>query len=231
MHNRRAEAAVTGPSLTPGRGPLDTACDMNARTHGRLAWCRVIGLGALPALPGCAQPLAVAPEADGGSSGRGGVAATGEGAGTTAVAGAMGGGGWTGTWTPGGQSGRCEMTEFALPAADSVPWGIAAGPDGNLWFTEGGGNRIGRIAQDGVITEFPLPAGDTQPDGIVAGPDGALWFAEYNGTGIGRITVDGEISECPIPTPNSRPMEIAVGPDGNLWFTESASGKIGRLIP
>ena len=32
------------------------------------------------------------------------------------------------------------------------------GPDGNLWFTEMTGNRIGRITPAGVVTEFPLPA-------------------------------------------------------------------------
>ena len=34
------------------------------------------------------------------------------------------------------------------------PDGIAAGPDGNLWFTEIDGNRIGRITPTGVVTEF-----------------------------------------------------------------------------
>ncbi len=33
--------------------------------------------------------------------------------------------------------------------------GIAAGPDGNVWFTEGVGNKIGRITPAGDVTEFP----------------------------------------------------------------------------
>ena len=40
---------------------------------------------------------------------------------------------------------------------DGGPTGIAAGGDGNLWFTERFGNKIGRIAPTGVnpvITEF-----------------------------------------------------------------------------
>ena len=28
------------------------------------------------------------------------------------------------------------ITEFPIPTASSGPYGIAAGPDGNLWFTE-----------------------------------------------------------------------------------------------
>ena len=37
------------------------------------------------------------------------------------------------------------ITEFPVPTAGSNPWGITAGPDGNLWFTEGNSNQIGRI--------------------------------------------------------------------------------------
>jgi virginiamycin B lyase len=36
------------------------------------------------------------------------------------------------------------VTEFPLLSPHSYPSGIAAGPDGNLWFTEGSG-KIGRI--------------------------------------------------------------------------------------
>jgi streptogramin lyase len=37
------------------------------------------------------------------------------------------------------------ITEFAIPTHNSSPAGIAAGPDGSLWFTEADGNKIGRI--------------------------------------------------------------------------------------
>jgi len=33
--------------------------------------------------------------------------------------------------------------EFPVPTAGSAPVGITAGPDGNLWFTEFYGNKIG----------------------------------------------------------------------------------------
>jgi virginiamycin B lyase len=74
-------------------------------------------------------------------------------------------------------------------SAGANPLGITAGPDGNLWFTEYGGNRIGRITPLGVVTEFSagISAG-AGPSFITAGPDGNLWFAEYGGNRIGRIT-------------------------------------------
>src|SRR5437763_750032 len=95
------------------------------------------------------------------------------------------------------------------PTADGLPPGaspnqlsIAAGPDGNLWYSAFSDNQVGRIdPATGAITAFavgggsgpdPGPALDTRTGGslefphtaggapteITAGPDGALWFAE-----------------------------------------------------
>jgi virginiamycin B lyase len=67
---------------------------------------------------------------------------------------------------------RCLLdafNEFAL-AGNSDPEGITAGPDGNLWFTEFTGNRIGRITPAGTVTEFPVLTGKRGPEGITAGP-------------------------------------------------------------
>jgi streptogramin lyase len=41
------------------------------------------------------------------------------------------------------------VSEFNIPTAGSGSEGIAAGPDGNLWFTESNGNKIGRITTTG----------------------------------------------------------------------------------
>jgi streptogramin lyase len=120
--------------------------------------------------------------------------------------------------------------EFALPTSQSSPAYIAAGSDGNLWFTEFNGDKIGRITPSDTITEFPLPTAGADPAGIAAGPDGALWFTEFNGDKIGRITPSGTLTEFLIPV-NSNPYGIAAGPDGNLWFTEFNGDKIGRITP
>lgn len=89
------------------------------------------------------------------------------------------------------------ITEFQLPGQPDPaafvdnPAGIAAGPDGNLWFTEysyltrdthvqHGGNKIGRITTSGAITEYPIPTQYARADGIANGPagDGGLYFTE-----------------------------------------------------
>src|SRR5438034_10579201 len=80
------------------------------------------------------------------------------------------------------------IAEYPLPSAHSLPIGIAAGPDGNLWFTDDGLNKIGRITTAGAITEYLVPTACSGPTGIAAGPDGNLWFTEADGKKIGRIT-------------------------------------------
>jgi streptogramin lyase/Tol biopolymer transport system component len=125
-----------------------------------------------------------------------------------------------------------DATEFGLPSAGSAPWWITTGPDGNLWFSEYFGNRIGRITPAGTITEYGLPSGDSRPRGITAGPDGNLWFTEYFGNRIGRITPAGTITEYDAGlSANSFPTDITTGPDGNLWFTETVGNRIGRITP
>jgi streptogramin lyase len=120
------------------------------------------------------------------------------------------------------------IVEFSLPVANSWPFGIAAGPDGNLWFAETFGPRIGRITPAGVETEFGPTGG--QPVGITEGPDGNLWYAEHTGQRIGRITPAGVITTFPDPS-TSNPYGIAAGPDGNLWFTGRLGAVIGRVTP
>ena len=120
------------------------------------------------------------------------------------------------------------ITEFPVPTAGSGVFGIVAGPDGSLWFTEPLANKIGRITLSGEISEFALPS-DGAPGRIALGPDGNLWFTEYTADRIGRISVSGEITEFPVPTVGSLPRGITGGPDGNLWFAEEGGNRIGRI--
>ena len=89
-------------------------------------------------------------------------------------------------------SAQYTVTEYA---GATMPFRIAAGPDGNLWFTDYP-SSIGCITPAGVITEYP--AGVTvssHPFGIAAGPDGNLWFTEMSANRIGSITPTGVVTE------------------------------------
>lgn len=102
---------------------------------------------------------------------------------------------------------------------------ITVGPDGNIWFTENAGNRVGKITPSGAITEYAL-SGLASPSVIVRGPDGNLWFTETTSNKIARITPAGSITEF---SAGITPIGLATGADGNLWFTEYTANRIGRL--
>jgi streptogramin lyase len=128
---------------------------------------------------------------------------------------------------------RCVPTvsinEFAgAPYPGASPYDIVAGPDGNLWFTDFGANKIGRITPTGSVSEYSIPTPSSGPQGITLGPDGNLWFTEYTASKIGCITPTGTVSEYPVAA-GSFPLGITAGPDGNLWFTESVGNQIGRI--
>ena len=119
--------------------------------------------------------------------------------------------------------------QTATPLSGSRP-----GPDGNLWFTEFAGNKIGRITPAGTITEFAVLTADSQPDGITAWPgrQPLVHRFAFAGNKIGRITpVPAPSPNSAIPTAFSQPCRITAGPDGNLWFTELTGNQIGRITP
>jgi virginiamycin B lyase len=70
-----------------------------------------------------------------------------------------------------------------------APYGITAGPDGNLWFTLFLGNVIGSTTPAGSFaSSFAIPTANSRSEGITVGPDGNVWFAEALASQIGRIS-------------------------------------------
>jgi virginiamycin B lyase len=104
----------------------------------------------------------------------------------------------------------------ATPSAISVN-AMAAGPDGNVWFTIKTANEVGKITPSGTLTLYPV-SGNVQPSSIVAGPGGDLYFTESNGPALGRITTGGTISQIALPPGGGNDQSTAKGPGGTIWF-------------
>jgi len=113
---------------------------------------------------------------------------------------------------------------------------VVAGPDGNLWFTEYTGMRIGVFnPTTRMATEFgPLQSPATS---IAAGPDGNVWFAERSLDGlstlIGRVTPAGVITEYKATPVVGSIRAMTAGADGNVWFVKDGYGgpAVGRVAP
>jgi streptogramin lyase len=98
--------------------------------------------------------------------------------------------------------------------------GIAAGPDGALWYTLGfsgtavclgdGEHAIGRITSAGSFTnKFATPTPLSDPSDITLGPDGALWFTEYCANKIGRIVTGTSAPPPPPPPPPVATLSVS----------------------
>src|SRR5256885_2216560 len=82
---------------------------------------------------------------------------------------------------------------------------ITAGSDGNIWFTDSGNRKVGRITPSGAVTEFELPDAGGIAFGIAVGPDKNIWITVTAvGQGrpdwIARIDSSGEVTKFPAGT-------------------------------
>ena len=125
------------------------------------------------------------------------------------------------------------MTEFPVPTADTGPTDITTGPDGNLWFTELSGNRIGRITPAGVDHRVRRADRGQRPDGHHSGPRRQpLVHRVGRRHQIGRITPAGAITEFPRHPPRaatrraSRPAPTATSGSPSI-----GGNRIGRITP
>lgn len=103
---------------------------------------------------------------------------------------------YNGTPAGGNRIGRIttsgDITDYAIPTANSFPWGISAGPDGNMWFTENRFNKIGKLtlatapaAPTGLTATSPTKAPALSWSSVT----GATSYSIYrDGTAIGTST-------------------------------------------
>jgi streptogramin lyase len=112
--------------------------------------------------------------------------------------------------------------------------GIAAGPDGNVWYFDVGQDLVGRVTPNGSITQFPVPGTGAGSEAIVGAPDGNIWMVaqepENGPDWILKVSPAGAVTKFPL-AKGVGPEGITWGPDGNIWFTEFWTGRVGRMTP
>jgi streptogramin lyase len=106
--------------------------------------------------------------------------------------------------------------DYPTPTANSGPYGITQGPDGNIWFTESNTNtnKVGKITPGGVITEYAAPTTNAFPGDIVS-VGGMLWYND-EGNHLTSVTTAGTFTQHTATDPSG----MTVGPDGNIWVLE-----------
>lgn len=135
--------------------------------------------------------------------------------------------------------------------------GLFAGPEGSIWFTDGGNMIIRRAAPDGTVITFAGAAGiagladgsDTEvrfrgPKGLVITEDGSLLVTDSYASTIRRRTPEG-VWDTLAGDPNrggaadgkgqaarfSSPHEIVLDQDGNLLVADTFNHAIRKITP
>jgi streptogramin lyase len=116
-----------------------------------------------------------------------------------------------------------KITEFTIPTASAEPLRIVTGPDGRLWFTEFGANKIGAMTPSGAFTEYVVPTANSGPSGIAGPPGVQLLFTESTAGKLGSVAVDGTIADGPGTL--GQPTDVAYAYP-NPFVTEFSTSKI-----
>ena len=130
------------------------------------------------------------------------------------------------------------ISEYPVPGL-STPYGIASGPDGNIWFTDSGNadgySKVGHMTTSGAITPSDVVGlpGTVNANGlaygIAPGPDGNLWLG-HRGTAVDKVptTVSSpsDITEYPF---SGGVQELLAGPDSRMWLTSGGPGGTAQL--
>jgi streptogramin lyase len=59
---------------------------------------------------------------------------------------------------PPAQAAGQRITEYPIHTAFSLPYGVASGPDGKVWFIEFSGNKIGALRPSAARPRLAVPA-------------------------------------------------------------------------
>ena len=128
-----------------------------------------------------------------------------------------------------GGDGLIVVGEVAVPTVGAQPFGVVALEDGTAWFTELGGDALGRVDILGRVDEFPVGREGAMASMITASGD-SLWFTMNSAGAVGHVRGgDAAIAVTELPRQPSGPVGIAVAADGAVWVAQILADALARI--
>jgi virginiamycin B lyase len=115
------------------------------------------------------------------------------------------------------------------PPTKGKPQRLVLDKDGNVWFSERQGNKIGRLdPKTETFTEFPLPGPEGSPYAIGIDGDGMIWTSSHEQDTMDRLDPKtGKVTEYPFPQSEISMREFFNDSKGRMWFASSVNNKVG----
>ena len=118
-----------------------------------------------------------------------------------------------------------------MPKGSHSTYGIGADAQNNLFFTDYGGESVGRIdAKTGEVTMIATPTKKSKPRRGHVDAQGRWWFGEFYGDAAGVYDVaKGEVREWKVPTEWTAPYDALVDRTGMIWTAGMETDRIVRI--
>jgi virginiamycin B lyase len=118
-----------------------------------------------------------------------------------------------------------------LPPTAGKPQRLELDPDGNVWFSERQGNKIGRFdPKTETFKEYSLPGPEASPYAVGIDRDRMVWYSSHEQDTMNRLNpATGEVTEYPYPHPEISMREFFVDKKGRMWYASSATNKVGYI--
>ncbi|MFC4259257.1 hypothetical protein ACFOZ5_09480 [Marinobacter lacisalsi] len=102
--------------------------------------------------------------------------------------------------------------------------------NGDIFFTEQGGNRIGWLDVDQYdFRMFDVETEWARPYGLVVSSESRPWVALFGTNKLATVDAKGKLHEVTLPRDGARPRRLDMTDDGMVWYVDYAEGFLGRL--
>jgi streptogramin lyase len=123
---------------------------------------------------------------------------------------------------------------LATVAGGPIPYELRVAPDGGVWISELGGNRLVRHdPTTNTFRAFDMPTPHSGPRRFDIDAAGALWIPEYAGGRLTRLDpATGRFTHWELPVKDAAPYVVRVDRQGgDVWIGTGAADAVFRFDP
>jgi virginiamycin B lyase len=124
-----------------------------------------------------------------------------------------------------------EVQVFESPRGRG-PYGIAATPDGRIFYASLAGNYVGAVEPDGTVTVVDPPTPDQGARRVWQDSSGAIWVSEWNAGQLSRHTpATGAWDVWRLPGTDPSAYAVYVDAVDHVWVSDFGGNAIHRFDP